>query len=84
LVEAKVIYADHERATWTVKPSPKHRWYFKKHQTPDEVMLIKCFDTDEAAPGRRVPHSAFADPEYDAEEEDPRESVEVRAFVFFN
>ena len=29
------------------RPNPAHRWYFKYAQRPDEVTLIKCFDTVE-------------------------------------
>jgi hypothetical protein len=43
-------------------------------------MLIKCFDTDESS-ARRVPHSAFHDPEH--EDKDSRESIEIRALVFY-
>ncbi len=80
LVAARVVYSDHERETWTVKPNPAHRWYFKHAQRPDEVMLIKCFDSVEHV-ARRVPHSAFRDPQHDDGE--ARESVEIRALVFY-
>jgi hypothetical protein len=81
LVAAKVVYPDHQRETWTVKPNPAHKWYFKNEQKPDEVILIKCFDTIESG-ARRVPHSAFHDPEH--EDKDFRESIEIRAFVFYD
>ncbi len=81
LVAAKSIHVDHQRETWTVKPNPAHRWFFKYEQQPDEVMLIKCFDTIESV-ARRAPHSAFADPAH--EDEGPRESVEIRAMVFYD
>ena len=80
LVAAKTVYPDHQRETWTVKPNPEHRWYFKYGQTPEEVMLIKCFDTVTDV-ARRTPHSAFADAAH--EDKAPRESVEVRAMVFY-
>ena len=76
-----MIYSDHQRETWTVKPNPAHKWYFKDEQKPNEVMLIKCYDTIETV-ARRVPHSAFHD--LDNEDKDPRESIEVRAFVFYD
>jgi hypothetical protein len=81
LVAARVIYPDHQRETWTVKPSAGHRWFYKSGQSADEVMLIKCFDSVQSV-GRRSPHSAFADP--DNEDKAPRESIEIRAFVFYN
>jgi hypothetical protein len=80
LVAAKVIYPNHERETWTVKPNAAHKWYFKSEQQPNEVMLIKCFETVESV-ARRVPHSAFADDMH--EDKEPRESIEIRALVFY-
>ncbi|KAK3938017.1 amino acid permease-domain-containing protein [Diplogelasinospora grovesii] len=82
LVGAALIYPNRRGETFSVKPNLAHKWYFKYAQRPDEVTLIKCFDTkDEPGIARRVPHSAFTDP---AEEgKDPRESIEVRALVFY-
>lgn len=71
--------------TWTVKPGKegRHRWFFKRAQKPDEVLLIKCFDSwQREGLVRRSPHCAFIDPE--AEEEASRESVEVRALLFYD
>jgi hypothetical protein len=60
----------------------KHRWYWMSDQKPDEVLLIKIFDS-EAGQGRvtRTPHASF---EIEcAPDEPPRESIEVRAVVCF-
>jgi hypothetical protein len=81
LVEATIVYADREAKTWTVKPNPAHRWYFKYAQQPDEVVLIKCFDTLESV-ARRTPHCAIEDP--DEKDKECRESVEVRCLVFYD
>ena len=76
-----LIYPNRRGETFTVKPNPNHRWYFKYAQRPDEVTLIKCFDTEEGV-ARRVPHSAFEDPS-EVEGREARESIEVRALVFY-
>jgi hypothetical protein len=82
LVGAALIYPNRRGETFAVKPNPSHRWYFKYAQRPDEVTLIKCFDSLKDGRARRVPHSAFED----ASEEngDARESIEVRALVFYD
>ncbi|KAL1841569.1 hypothetical protein VTJ49DRAFT_6942 [Mycothermus thermophilus] len=81
LVPARVIYPDHERETWTVKPSEAHRWYFKYAQQPDEVLLFKCYDSTDAV-ARRAPHTAFEDPRHT---DGPwRESIEIRSMVFYD
>lgn len=83
LVAASVMYQDGSRSeTWAVRPSEGHRWFFKGSQRPDEVLFIKCFDSAvEEGLARRTPHCAFRDPEYD--EAESRESVEVRAMLFY-
>jgi hypothetical protein len=80
LVGIKLIYPDREGETYGVKPNPDIKWYYRYGQTPDLVTLIKCFDSKTDGRARRVPHSAFVNPE--TENEAPRESIEVRALVF--
>ncbi|KAK4645176.1 hypothetical protein QC761_000610 [Podospora bellae-mahoneyi] len=81
LIGAALIYPDRAGETYVVKPNSSHKWYFKYAQTPEEVTLIKCFDTEEGV-ARRVPHSSFIDP--DEEDKAPRESIEVRTLVFYD
>jgi hypothetical protein len=83
LVGAALIYPNRKGETFAVKPNPAHRWYFKYAQRPDEVTLIKCYDSV-TTPGvaRRIPHSAFTDPA--EEDKEPRESIEVRTLVFYD
>ncbi|VBB74927.1 Putative protein of unknown function [Podospora comata] len=81
LIGAALIYPDRAGETYVVKPNSSHKWYFKYAQTPEEITLIKCFDTEEGV-ARRVPHSSFIDP--DEEDKAPRESIEVRTLVFYD
>ncbi|KAJ5295314.1 hypothetical protein PENANT_c001G05289 [Penicillium antarcticum] len=80
LVPVKLIYPNREGETYTVKPDPEIKWYYRYAQTPDLVTLIKCFDSKTDGRARRVPHTAFVNPE--TENEPGRESIEVRALVF--
>ncbi|OGE52899.1 hypothetical protein PENARI_c009G09402 [Penicillium arizonense] len=80
LVPVKLIYPNREGETYTVKPDPDIKWYYRYAQTPDLVTLIKCFDSKTDGRARRVPHTAFVNPE--TENEAGRESIEVRALVF--
>ncbi|ROT41908.1 hypothetical protein SODALDRAFT_326093 [Sodiomyces alkalinus F11] len=91
LAEASVMYRDGSSGaellksqTWAVRPAgERHQWFFKREQKPDEVLLIKCFDSlEEEGVVRRAPHCAFVDPE--AVDEPSRESVEVRALLFYD
>ena len=59
------------------------RWYAFPRMTGSEAVLFKTFDSDEAEGRTRwCLHTAFADPN-SPPDAPPRESIEVRAFVFF-
>lgn len=62
-----------------VKPNPKHEWFFKYRQTPEDVLLFKGFDTHGDA--RACPHSAFVDEE--EKDKEVRESIEIRALLIY-
>jgi len=80
LVSTRHIYPTREGATFSVRYNPKHKWYFLADQTPEEVTLIKCFDSDEDK-ARLTPHTAFLDTTSPKSAPD-RQSIEVRALVF--
>jgi len=81
LVPIKLIYPDREGETYAVRHTPNHKWHYLYKQTPEEVLLIKCFDSKTDGRARRVPHSAFVNPKHEGDEK--RESIEVRALVFY-
>ncbi|EED20647.1 conserved hypothetical protein [Talaromyces stipitatus ATCC 10500] len=82
LVPVKLIYPNREGETYTVKPNKAHKWYYRYGQTPNIVTLIKCFDSKLDGRARRVPHTAFVNPETATPEYPARESIEIRALVF--
>ncbi|KAK4129712.1 hypothetical protein N657DRAFT_587935 [Parathielavia appendiculata] len=76
--------------TYGVLPSEAHKFYYVKDMTPDEALLLKCFDSwGEGKPGGRkgfagwTPHTAFVDPAT-PEGTKGRESIEVRCLVFYD
>ncbi|KAI0057858.1 methyltransferase [Artomyces pyxidatus] len=80
LISTRHLYRDREGYTFSVKYNPKHQWYYLGGQTPEEVILIKCFDSDETR-ARLTPHTAFLDSTSPAEAPQ-RQSIEVRCLVF--
>lgn len=80
LVPTKLIYPDRDGETFSVKHNPELQWYYLSGQTPEEVILIKCSDSDEDK-ARLTPHTSFTDPT-DPESAPKRQSIEVRALVF--
>jgi len=58
-----------------------HKWYYLGEQRPDEVLLLKMFDSDKGVKAKRCPHASFRHPLSTASSR-PRKSIEVRALVF--
>jgi hypothetical protein len=81
LVAAEMTEDGYRGEQWVVRQNPAHRWYFKHQLRPEEVLLIKCFDSKESV-ARRALHSAFEDAAY--RDMESRQSIEVRCLVFYD
>ena len=82
LVASDLIYPDRKGEIYAVTYNPAQRWYYFPKMQADEVVLIRCFDSAREGAKRFSAHGAFDDPETPADAP-PRESIEVRALVFF-
>ncbi|MEJ0024476.1 MAG: CmcJ/NvfI family oxidoreductase [Rhizomicrobium sp.] len=82
LIPSDLIYRDKVGETYAVQYNPKHRWFYFPRLERDEVVLIKGYDSDITNPARFAPHTGFDDPTTPPTAL-PRESIEVRAMVFF-
>ncbi|HEY0107205.1 MAG TPA: CmcJ/NvfI family oxidoreductase [Rhizomicrobium sp.] len=82
LIPSDLIYRDKVGETYAVQYSPRHRWFYFPRMQRDEAVLIKGFDSDITNPARFAPHTGFDDPTAPSTAL-PRESIEVRALVFF-
>ncbi|KAM0265584.1 hypothetical protein ACHAQJ_000016 [Trichoderma viride] len=81
LVPVALIYPNRKGETLSVRYNERQRWFYKSGLAPEEVLLIKCFDSKTDGRARRVPHTAFVDSSA-APNTPARESIEVRALVF--
>ncbi|ETS81107.1 hypothetical protein PFICI_06109 [Pestalotiopsis fici W106-1] len=81
LVAAEMTEDGYRGEQWVVRHNPAHQWYFKHQLRPEEVLLIKCFDSNKQV-ARRALHSAFEDPAY--KDEESRQSIEVRCIVLYD
>jgi len=74
----------HDRVGQTRHASfdPKNVWYYFPEMGPNEVILIKNYDSAEDGRARCALHSAFEDPN-SQQDALPRESIETRVFAFF-
>ena len=81
LVPADLVYKHRTGETYSVRYNPAHRWFYLSNMTPDEGLLLKCYDSKTDGRARFAPHTAFADPAAPAGAP-PRESIELRTLVF--
>lgn len=81
LVASDLIYPQRTGETYSVRYSPRHRWFYAPDMQPNEALLLKCYDSAEDGRARFAPHSAFQDPTAGPNVR-PRESIELRALVF--
>ena len=82
LVATDLIYSDRVGEIYEVTHSPEQRWVSFPRMTPDEVLLIKGYDSLADGTARFTPHTAFDDPTTPANAA-PRESIESRMLVFY-
>ena len=81
LVASDLIYPNRSGETYSVTYSSDHRWFYFPDMTPDEAILLKCYDSATDGRTRFGPHTAFIDPTTPADTP-PRESIELRTLVF--
>ena len=81
LVPSDLVYRNRVGETYSVRHSPRHRWFYVPDMRADEALLLKCFDSATDGRARFAPHTAFQDVTAGPDAR-PRESVELRALVF--
>lgn len=75
-------YRDRNGENYVMRHSPAHQWWYFPKMTPEQVVLLKTFDSATDGRARFVGHSAFNDPT-SAADAPTRESVEIRTMAFF-
>jgi hypothetical protein len=81
LIASDLVYKHVRGETSRVEYKPDHRWYYFSEQQRDEVLLIRVHDSEDDGRARLSFHTSFKNPL--AQDAPPRESIEVRALVFF-
>jgi hypothetical protein len=80
LIATDQVFPDRVGEIYHLAHGPGQRWYYAPRMTPDEVLLIKGFDSLDDGRARFTPHGAFDLPDTPADAP-PRESIEVRTLV---
>jgi hypothetical protein len=82
LRETDLLYPDRTGQIYYVTFSAAHRWYYASDMRTDEAWMFKNYDSAIDGRARFTPHTAFVDPTHPRVA--ARESVEFRAFAFFD
>ena len=79
---ADLVYRERVGETYGFLYNPQHRWYYFPRMTRNEAILLKCYDSKDDGRARFTAHTSFDDPNSPPNAA-PRESIEVRALVFW-
>lgn len=82
LIATDLVYRDKVGETYSVVPRDQHRWFYFPEVEPEEVVLIKIYDSLTMGVARLSFHTAFDDPTTPLDAP-PRRSIELRTLVFF-
>ena len=75
-------YRDRNGENYVMRHSSNHKWWYFPKMTPEQVVVLKTFDSETDGRARFVGHSAFDDPT-SPPDAPSRESVEIRTIAFF-
>jgi hypothetical protein len=81
-VPTDLVYRDRVGETLGFLYNPKQRWYYFPRMQRNEAILLKCYDSKDDGRARFTAHTSFEDPSSPPNAA-PRESIEVRALVFW-
>jgi hypothetical protein len=82
VVPTDFVYRDKVGEVYRFIYNAQHRWSYFPGLERNEVILLKCYDSKEDGRARFTAHSAFDDPTSPPDAA-PRESIDVRALVFW-
>lgn len=81
LIASDLVYAHVRGETSRVEYKPSHRWYYFSEMQTHEALLIRIHDSANDGRAQLSFHTSFENPL--APGAPPRESIEIRALVFF-
>jgi hypothetical protein len=81
-IPAERRFPDRVGEIYQVEFNPAHRWHYFPHMRRDEALVFKVYDSKNDV-ARFSAHTSFEDPTSPSDAY-PRESIEIRAFAFFD
>ncbi|HJQ58268.1 MAG TPA: CmcJ/NvfI family oxidoreductase [Vineibacter sp.] len=75
-------YRERDGEIFVMRHAPQHRWWYFPGMTPEQVLLLKTYDSETDGRARFLGHSAFDHPATPPDAR-VRESIEIRTIAFF-
>lgn len=82
LLKMYLRYRERTGEIFVMRHSPAHRWWYFPMMEPDQVLLLKTYDSETDGRARFMAHSAFVHPDT-APDARTRASIEIRTMAFF-
>ncbi len=82
MIVARRVYKDRVGGILNLSYNPGQRWHYFPDMERDEIILLKCFDSERDGRARWTAHAAFEDPDGPDPDLPARESIEVRTLLF--
>ena len=83
LIAAERVYKNRVGGILNLAYNPAQRWTYFSDMERDEIILLKCYDSELDGRARWTAHAAFADPNGPDPSLPARESIEVRTLIFY-
>ena len=82
MIKMSLRYRERTGEIFVMRHSPAHRWWYFPQMTPENVLLLKTYESETDGRARFLGHSAFEDPNTPPDAL-VRESIEIRTMAFF-
>jgi hypothetical protein len=82
MIRMALRYRERTGEIFVMRHSSAHRWWYFPGMTPDNVLLLKTYESETDGRARFLGHSAFEHPDT-APDAPTRESIEMRTMAFF-
>ena len=83
MIPSERIYNNRVGGILNLAYNPDQRWTYFPDMEREEVILLKCFDSERDGRARWTAHAAFEDPNGPDPSLPARESIEVRTLIFY-
>jgi len=83
MIPSERVYNNRVGGILNLSYNPEQEWAYFPDMERDEVILLKCFDSERDGRARWTAHAAFEDPNGPDPSLPARESIEVRTLIFY-